>query len=82
MVEGGRTPLLPGAKLRELGYNLLIYPTASTYVTTKAMVDLMEGLKRDDTTATMIDMMIDFPEFNNLIGLPQIREIEAKYANR
>ena len=59
MVEGGRTPLLPGAKLRELGYNLLIYPTASTYVTTKAMVDLMEGLKRDDTTATMIDMMID-----------------------
>lgn len=82
MVEGGRTPLLPNQKLKELGYNLVIYPTASTYVATKAMVDLMEGLKKDDTTATMIDMMIDFPKFNDLIGLPQIREIEAKYAGR
>ncbi|MEA4892310.1 MAG: isocitrate lyase/PEP mutase family protein [Peptococcaceae bacterium] len=79
MVEGGRTPLLPNQKLEELGYNLVIYPTASTYATTKAMVDLMEGLKKDDTTATMIGMMIDFPKFNDLIGLPQIREIEAKY---
>ncbi len=82
MVEGGRTPLVPNDKLAAMGYNLVIYPTASTYVTTKAMLDLMEGLKKDGTTATMIDKMIPFPQFNDLIGLPRIREIEAKYANR
>ncbi|MDR1194330.1 MAG: isocitrate lyase/PEP mutase family protein [Peptococcaceae bacterium] len=82
MVEGGRTPLLPNHKLAALGYDLVIYPTASTYVTTKAMIDLMEGLKRDGTTASMIDRMIPFPQFNDLIGLPRIREIETKYANR
>lgn len=80
MVEGGRTPMLTNSELESLGYNLVIYPTASTYVTTKAMVDLWEGLKRDGTTATMIDQMIPFPKFNEIIGLPRIREIEANYS--
>ena len=80
MVEGGRTPLLKNDELEALGYNLVIYPTASTYVTTKAMVDLWEGLKRDGTTATMMDQMIPFPKFNEIIGLPRIREIEANYS--
>ncbi len=80
MVEGGRTPLMVNDELKSLGFNLVIYPTASVYVVTKAMVDLWEGLKRDGTTANMIDMMIDFPKFNELMGLPRIREIESKYA--
>ena len=81
MVEGGRTPMFKNAELKELGYNLVIYPTASTYATTKAMVDLWEGLKRDDTTETMIESsMIPFERFNELIGLPRIREIESNYA--
>jgi len=80
MVEGGRTPLIKNDELAELGFNLVIYPTASVYVTTKAMVDLWEGLKKDGTTATMIDNMIPFPKFNEIMGLPRIREIEAKYS--
>ena len=80
MVEGGRTPLLTNDKLEALGFNLVIYPTASTYVTTKAMIDLMEGLKKDGTTATMIDRMVPFTQFNELMGLPRIREIESTYA--
>jgi carboxyvinyl-carboxyphosphonate phosphorylmutase len=82
MVEGGRTPLLPNSKLQSLGYNLVIYPTASTYITTKAMLDLMEGLKNAGTTAGMMDKMVPFPQFNELIGLPRIREMEAKYAGK
>jgi len=80
MVEGGRTPLLKNAELSELGYNLIIYPTASVYVTTKAMVDLWEAMRRDDTTAGLIDTMIPFPQFNEIIGLPEIRAAEANYA--
>ena len=80
MVEGGRTPQLTNDKLEALGFNLVIYPTASTYVTTKAMIDLWEGLKKDGTTATMIDRMVPFTQFNDLMGLPRIREIESNYA--
>ena len=82
MVEGGRTPMFPNDKLEALGYNLVIYPTASTYTTTKAMLDLMEGLKKDGTTAKMIDRMVPFTQFNELIGLPQIREMEMKYSGK
>ena len=80
MVEGGRTPMFKNAQLSEFGYNLIIYPTASVYVTTKAMVDLWEGMRRDDTTETLIDTMIPFAQFNEIMGLPEIRAIEANYA--
>lgn len=80
MVEGGRTPVLPNKKLEELGYNLIIYPTASTYVLTKAMIDLWEGLKRDDTTVGLMDRMVTFSQFNEMVGLEEIREAERKYA--
>ena len=44
------------------------------------MIDLWEGLKKDGTTATMIDRMVPFTEFNKLMGLDRIREIESNYA--
>ena len=81
MVEGGRTPIFKNDELKEFGYNLVIYPTASTYVTTKAMIDLWEGLKRDGTTITMLDKMVPFAQFNELMGLQKIRDIEHTYAS-
>lgn len=81
MVEGGRTPLLTNEHLEKLGYDLIIYPTASTYVTTKAMKTLMERLKEEGTTTNMVSDMVTFSEFNDLIGLADIRELEEKYGN-
>lgn len=79
MVEGGRTPLLTNTELEKIGYNIVIYPTASTYVAAKAMFDLMNALKEDETTAKYIDNMITFPEFNDLVGLNEFAEIENKF---
>ncbi len=80
MVEGGRTPMFKNAQLSEFGYNLIIYPTASVYVTTKAMVDLWESMRREDTTEMLLDTMIPFSEFNEIMGLPEIRAVEKNYA--
>lgn len=80
MVESGRTPLLPNDELRKMGYDLVIYPTASTYWTTKSMFTLMNGLKQAGTTAGMIDQMITFPEFNELIGLGEVNALRTRYA--
>lgn len=79
MVEGGRTPLLPNSELAEMGYNLAIYPTASTYLTAKAMFDLMNGLKKEGTTAGLMDQMLTFSEFNELIGLGEVNALGEKY---
>lgn len=79
MVEGGRTPLLNNSELESLGFDLVIYPTASTYVTSKAMIDLMENLKATGTTAGMMDQMVTFSQFNELIGLSTINSLGDKY---
>ena len=79
MVEGGRTPLLTVTELAALGYDLVIFPTASTYTMARAMTSLMENLRETGTTAGMLEQMVTFTEFNELIGLPQIRELESTY---
>lgn len=79
MVEGGRTPLLSARELEMLGYDMVIFPTASTYMVAQAMKNLMEELMRTGTTENLIPEMIPFPEFNKLIGLTEIRELEAKF---
>lgn len=79
MVEGGRTPMLHNSELEKLGYNLAIYPTASIYMTAKSMVTLWETLKKDGTTKHIMDQMVTFSEFNDLIGLNKVREIEGRF---
>ncbi len=79
MVEGGRTPFLPVQELEQLGYNLVIFPTSSTYLVAKALTRLMAVLKETGTTAGLMPEMITFEEFNDLIGLTKIRELENIY---
>lgn len=79
MVEGGRTPLMTVQELSAIGYKLVIFPTASTYTATLAISRLMQQLLQTGTTAGMLDQMIAFTEFNELIGLPCIREYENEY---
>ncbi|ACB85720.1 isocitrate lyase/PEP mutase family protein [Natranaerobius thermophilus] len=79
MVEGGRTPTLKADKLEELGFNLVIYPTASTYVTAKAMSELMSTLKTEGSTESFESEMLLFEQFNELIGLKEIKDLEGKF---
>jgi len=80
MLEHGRTPLLSRDELEEIGYDLAIFCVSSTYVAAKAIMDLMIHLKETGGTKDYLDKMITFEEFNKLIGLPEIRELERKYA--
>lgn len=77
MVEGGRTPLLSAEELEKLGFSLVIYPTASVYITAAAVKRLMEHIMREGTTKGLMGEMISFEDFNDLMGLPRIRKIEA-----
>lgn len=82
MVEGGRTPMLPNDKLFEIGYSIVIYPTASVFVTAHSMLHLMNHLKKNGSTVGMMDRMISFGEFNDLIGLDAtIKELEKLLAS-
>lgn len=79
MIEKGRTPLKTTQDLQELGYDLVIWPLSSLYVTAKAVKGLMLELKEKGTTAHLLADMISFNEFNELIGLPQIGKLQERY---
>jgi carboxyvinyl-carboxyphosphonate phosphorylmutase len=81
MVEGGRTPMLPNEKLFEIGYSIVIYPTASVFATAHSMMQLMSHLKENGSTVGMMDKMISFGKFNDLIGLDEtIKDLEKLMA--
>ena len=79
MVEGGRTPLYSAQELQQLGYQIVIFPTSSTYITALAVTKAMEELKRSGTTKSLLSQMIPFEQFNELVGLPAVRETEQCY---
>lgn len=79
MVEGGKTPLLPNQKLKEIGYKIVIYPNSAIRVMTKAVSRLMDALKESGTTQGQLDQMFLFNQVNNIIGLDRWKELEKKY---
>ncbi len=68
MVEGGCTPLLPAAELGELGYRLVIYPGSLVRALSLAGQRCLDALKRDGSTAGILDQINDFSQLNSIIG--------------
>jgi 2,3-dimethylmalate lyase len=79
MIPGGRTPILPASELQSMGFAAVIFPNVFTYAYAKLATDIAAELLRTGTTAPFHNRMIEFEEFNALVGLPKIREAEQKY---
>lgn len=77
-IEGGMTPVLPAAKLQEIGYAAVAFAVAATYAVARTLTELFAALKRDGTTEAMSGRMIDFAAFNELVGLGAQRRREAE----
>ena len=80
-VEGGKTPVLPARQLEEMGFAAVTWPVAATYTLTQALMELYATLRRDGTTAAMANRMLNFDAFNELIGLPALRDRETEWQN-
>jgi methylisocitrate lyase len=78
-IEGGKTPLLTVKELEELGFNVVVYPNITVYATAWALKGLWEGLKKNGSTKHWQDKIIPFNEFNTLIGLDKVRDLESYY---
>ncbi|MBE3519144.1 MAG: oxaloacetate decarboxylase [Firmicutes bacterium] len=79
MIEHGKTPLLSVDELQKLGYNLVIYPLATLYMAAGAIREAVNELKKTGTTAGLIDKMLTFHQFNELVGLKEFQALERKY---
>ena len=77
--EGGKSPPMRYARLRELGFRIVIFPIGPLLVAARAIGDLLETLKQDGTPAAAQDRMIPFQRFIDFLGLPEIRDLERRF---
>jgi len=68
MVEGGKTPLHSADELAALGFKLVIFPGAMLRMISRAGAEYLAALRRDGTTAGIMDRMFDFRTLNDVIG--------------
>jgi methylisocitrate lyase len=78
-LPGGKTPLLTAGELQEIGYSVVADGVSCTYVIAKAVTDFFTELNRTGSWASFSDRMIMFDEFNQLVGLEEIRAREREY---
>ena len=75
----GRSPLPPFARLRALGYAIVIVPVDLLFVATRAMQRALAELHDRDATAQGPDRLVSFQEFLEVIGLPGQLALGERY---
>jgi 2-methylisocitrate lyase-like PEP mutase family enzyme len=76
---GGRSPLLPFPRLRELGYAIIILPVDTLFVAVRAIADFLREVKAGDDVLHLADRYVTFPDFNELIGVTDQLRLAERY---
>jgi methylisocitrate lyase len=79
MVEGGKTPLLSSEELQALGYKMVVYPLSALFAATKAIEAVYAELFASKTTAAVADRLVSFHDFEQIVGVPELRALEERY---
>jgi 2-methylisocitrate lyase-like PEP mutase family enzyme len=81
MFHGGKTPLLPAARLQELGYHVVIIPSDTQRAAIKAMQRVLATIARDGSAAAMIDDMASFTEREAVIDTASFLARDERYSS-
>jgi 2-methylisocitrate lyase-like PEP mutase family enzyme len=79
MIERGVTPLMGPRELRDLGFDLVVWPLAPLYAVARSLTDVYTTLRRNGSTLEMLDHLMPFNEFNGIVGLDEKYALDAKY---
>ncbi|MCX7931701.1 MAG: isocitrate lyase/PEP mutase family protein [Rhodovarius sp.] len=79
MVEGGRTPILPAARLAELGYAIAIYPAIGFLAAAQALEQAYGQLKAAGDSLALGEGF-GFARMTELMGFPEVWAFERRWA--
>lgn len=79
MIEGGKTPVLSKKELTGFGFQLILYPLTGLFAAGKSIQNFYTKLYKDGTTLGMEDKLLNFSEFNDLIGVEEKYNLSEKY---
>ncbi|MEL0106242.1 MAG: isocitrate lyase/PEP mutase family protein [Rhodospirillales bacterium] len=78
--SSGKTPVVPPADLEEAGVKLAIFPTAVVMAIIPAVRNLYKAIKEDGHLGGTMDALAPYGDYNDILGLPAVQELEQKYA--
>src|SRR2546425_5809569 len=76
---GGRSPLLPFARLRELGFAIILLPVDTLLVAVQAIRGFLAQAKARDDVQGLTDLYMPFGDFNELIGVTAQLTLAERY---
>jgi len=79
MLERGVTPLMGPRELKDLGFDLIVWPLAPLYSVAKSLTDVYTTLRRDGSSLAILDRLMPFDEFNRIVGLEEKYALDTKY---
>lgn len=79
MLDGGKTPLLKFKELEDLGFSRVSIPVMTIYTVAKSLYENLTQLLADGTNKNIQDKIYPFQDFNKLIGLSEIRDLEKNF---
>ena len=80
MFQGGKTPLVPVPRLRELGYRIVIIPSDLQRAAIRAMADTLAAIARDGNSAAVADRMASFTDRETAVDTATWLELDRRYS--
>lgn len=79
MATSGKTPFLERAEIERLGFKIIIYPNWIMLAAIRAASEVLATLKQTGTIASLAKDVPSFKEFFDLLGMPEVQDLEARY---
>lgn len=79
MFEGGKTPLIPLARLSQLGYRLVIIPSDLQRAAIQAMEATLAAIRRDGNSRAVGAQMASFADREAVVGTPDYVALDRRY---
>ena len=81
MVDGGRTPLLTAEQLKDIGYQIAIFPGTAFLAAVSAVESVYQYLKTTGSSAGLPTPLYNFEEFSRLMGFEDVWAFEKKWTD-
>jgi hypothetical protein len=63
-----------------LVFDLIVCPLAPLYSVAKSLTDVYSTLRRDGSTTKILDRLMPFDEFNQIVGLEEKYALDQKFS--
>jgi 2-methylisocitrate lyase-like PEP mutase family enzyme len=80
MFQGGKTPLVPLGRLRELGYRIVIIPSDLQRAAIRAMEDTLAAIARDGNSGAVADRLASFTDRETAVDTASWLALDRRYS--